>query len=301
MSKGEVLTIEHISKSYKRTQALKNVQLEIGEGCYGLLGPNGAGKSTLINILATLIRPDSGMVHMGEIDWNNPKAVRRIISYVPQRFGMYPYVTVQEMLSYFACLKDVPVRETKKQIGRALELTGLTERKDSRIGRLSGGMLRRSAIAQSLLGEPRLLLMDEPTTGLDPEERNRFRNTLHTISQETIVLLSTHIVEDISVCCNRAAVLNNGTVLACGGLEDLRSAVRGQAYIISEEDYEHSVRKPPVLSRSRSRDGGELLLIRESLPKAIPLTKPSLEECYMLLRAESNASKEKQKGGKVIA
>src|SRR5687767_10186088 len=210
------LSIRNISKTYPNgVQALKDVTLTIPEGMYGLLGPNGAGKSTLMRMIATLQEPDSGTIHLGEIDVLRQKdAVRRTLGYLPQEFGVYPKVSAEALLDHFALLKGVADRRERKAVVEALlRQTNLWEVRRQKLGGYSGGMRQRFGVAVALLGNPRLLIVDEPTAGLDPAERVRFLNLLSELGENSAVILSTHIVEDVSELCTRMAIIDRGEIL----------------------------------------------------------------------------------------
>src|SRR5689334_4497270 len=209
------LRIEHLSKTYPNgTRALDDVSLSIAPGMFGLLGPNGAGKSTLMRIIATLQEPDTGTVHLGDIDVLREKeAVRRTLGYLPQEFGVYPKVTAEDLLDHFAVLKGITDRAERRRLVTALlEQTNLQNDRSKQLGGYSGGMRQRFGIAVALLGDPRLIIVDEPTAGLDPEERVRFLNLLSELGQNSIVILSTHIVDDVSELCSRVAIIDRGRI-----------------------------------------------------------------------------------------
>ncbi len=210
------LHIRGVSKTYPNgVQALKDVSLTIPSGMYGLLGPNGAGKSTLMRILATLQEPDEGSIRLGDIDVVNQKdAVRETLGYLPQEFGVYPKVSAEELLDHFALLKGIAERRARKEVVESLlRQTNLWEVRKQRLGGYSGGMKQRFGVAVALLGNPKLLIVDEPTAGLDPAERVRFLNLLSEIGENSVVLLSTHIVEDVSELCTRMAIIDRGEIL----------------------------------------------------------------------------------------
>lgn len=213
------LHIENLSKQYPNgTKALQDVSLTIPLGMFGLLGPNGAGKSTLMRTLATLQEPDSGRAFLGEIDVLKQKdEVRKVLGYLPQEFGLYPKVTAEALLTHFAALKGIGnPKERRETVHALLRQTNLYEHRSQSLGSFSGGMKQRFGIAQALLGNPRLIIVDEPTAGLDPEERVRFHNLLSAIGENIIVILSTHIVSDVSVLCRKMAVIHQGRVLVTG-------------------------------------------------------------------------------------
>ena len=210
------LNIRNISKTYPNgVQALKDVSLTIPPGMYGLLGPNGAGKSTLMRMIATLQEPDTGTIHLGDIDVVNQKdAVRQTLGYLPQEFGVYPKVSAETLLDHFALLKGIAARRDRKEVVEALlRQTNLWDVRKQKLGGYSGGMRQRFGVAVALLGNPKLLIVDEPTAGLDPAERVRFLNLLSELGENSVVLLSTHIVEDVSELCTRMAIIDQGEIL----------------------------------------------------------------------------------------
>jgi ABC-2 type transport system ATP-binding protein len=227
------LRIENLSKQYPNgTQALQNVSLNIQLGMFGLLGPNGAGKSTLMRTLATLQEADSGRAVMGDIDILRQKdAVRRVLGYLPQEFGLYPKVSAEDLLSYFAVLKGISnAKERRELVQSLLQQTNLYEHRRKALGSFSGGMKQRFGIAQALLANPRLIIVDEPTAGLDPEERVRFHNLLSMIGQNIIVILSTHIVSDVSDLCSAMAIIHEGRVRVAGNPLELVAELDGKVW-----------------------------------------------------------------------
>ncbi|UCD05503.1 MAG: ABC transporter ATP-binding protein, partial [candidate division WOR-3 bacterium] len=210
------LAINNLSKTYPNgTQALKNVSLKISTGMFGLLGPNGAGKSTLMRTIATLQEADEGTIQLNGIDVLNQKQrVRELLGYLPQEFGIYPEVTAEHMLDHIAVLKGIHDKKERRQlIIDLLHQTNLWELRRTRLGEFSGGTKQRFGIAQALIGSPQLIIVDEPTAGLDPQERNRFHNILSEIGEHVVVILSTHIVDDVSELCTNMAIIHEGEVL----------------------------------------------------------------------------------------
>ncbi len=227
------LQLSNISKTYPNgVQALKNVSLTIPAGMYGLLGPNGAGKSTLMRILATLQEPDEGSVRLGEIDVLKQKAeVRKTLGYLPQEFGIYPKVSAEKLLGHFAVLKGIAERQARREVVNALlQQTNLWEVRKQKLGSFSGGMKQRFGVAIALLGNPKLMIVDEPTAGLDPAERARFLNLLSELGENSAVLLSTHIVEDVSELCTRMAIINEGEILLEAEPQKAMEALRGRIW-----------------------------------------------------------------------
>jgi ABC-type multidrug transport system ATPase subunit len=227
------LVIENLSKTYPNgVQALRNVSLQIPAGMFGLLGPNGAGKSTLMRTIATLQEPDSGSIRLGTLDVLKDKdAVRRTLGYLPQEFGVYPKVSALEMLTHFAVLKGiVDARERKETVDAILQRTNLYDVRKRKLGTFSGGMKQRFGIAQALLGNPTLIIVDEPTAGLDPAERLRFNNMLSEIGENVVVILSTHIVDDVSDLCSRMAIIASGQVLLSGDPLRIIDGLKGRVW-----------------------------------------------------------------------
>jgi ABC-2 type transport system ATP-binding protein len=227
------LSIRNLSKRYANgVQALDNVSLDIAPGMFGLLGPNGAGKSTLMRTLATLQEADSGTATLDDIDVLRDKdRVRRLLGYLPQEFGVYPKVTAAEMLDHFSRLKGITDSKARRAtVDALLERTNLTAVRKQKLGGFSGGMRQRFGIAQALIGNPKLIIVDEPTAGLDPEERVRFHNLLADIGQDVIVILSTHIVDDVADLCPNFAVISKGRVLLSGDPNQSVEKLRGRIW-----------------------------------------------------------------------
>lgn len=227
-----MLTIRNLSKSYGNVQALRDVSLQIPTGMFGLLGPNGAGKSSLMRTIATLQDPDSGTIVFNEIDVvANKPTIRRTLGYLPQDFGVYPKVSAIDMLDHLAVLKGyVNKRERADAVEALLKQVNLWDVRKRKLGTFSGGMRQRFGIAQALIGNPKLVIVDEPTAGLDPEERNRFLNLLADIGSQVVVILSTHIVEDVTDLCPRMAVICRGQVLMSGEPREAIAAMRDRVW-----------------------------------------------------------------------
>ena len=227
------LEIRNLSKTYTNgIKALDDISLSISTGMFGLLGENGAGKSTLMRIIATLQNADRGSIHFGDIDvLKTPEELRRRLGYLPQEFGVYPAVTAEELLTHIADLKGIAnTGERREQVEALLEKVNLWPERKRKIGGYSGGMKQRFGIAQALLGNPQLIIVDEPTAGLDPVERNRFYNLLSEIGESTVVILSTHIVEDVSTLCNEMAILSGGRILRTGTPHAIEQSLAGMLW-----------------------------------------------------------------------
>ena len=281
------LTIDALTKRYSGgVQALSNVSITLGPGVLGLLGPNGAGKSTLMRILATITQPTSGKVLWNNSDVaRNPDALRDVLGYLPQDFGVYPNLSALEFLEYLAAVKGIAAR---RRIGELLEVVNLTEVAKRPLGGYSGGMRQRVGIAQALLNDPQLLIVDEPTAGLDPEERVRFRNLLSELSGERIVILSTHIVSDIEAVATNIAILAHGRLLANGSPESILESVNGQVWelVVPSVDLPILRHKYPISSTAHRSDGVHVRIVSPAPPMmpgarvARPL-EPSLEDAYL--------------------
>jgi len=232
------LIIKDLNKVYPNgVKALNNINLTINKGMFGLLGPNGAGKSTLMRTVATLQDPDSGSIHLGEIDAVKEKTeLRKVLGYLPQDFGFYPKVSALKLLEHFAVLKGITNKKERRELVDALlEQTNLFEVRKRNVSEYSGGMRQRFGIAQALIGNPKLIIVDEPTAGLDPAERNRFHNVLSEIGEQVIVILSTHIVDDVKSLCNQMVVMNKGTILLEGTPAEAVATVQGNIWQASIE------------------------------------------------------------------
>ena len=247
------LVIKNISKTYDNgVQALKNVNLEIKNGMFGLLGPNGAGKSTLMRTVAALQDSDSGTINFGEINVSeNKQKLREILGYLPQEFGVYPKISCYELLNHMAVMKGVVNSKIRKDVVESLlHQTNLWEAKDRSLGTYSGGMKQRFGIAQALIGDPKLIIVDEPTAGLDPMERNRFHNLLSEIGENVVVILSTHIVDDVRDLCNDMAIILDGEVKVMGEPINLIKALNGKVWkgLVNKKDVPKIEQENQVIS-----------------------------------------------------
>ncbi len=228
-----MLTVRNLGHTYTNgTRALSGIDLQIPKGMFGLLGPNGAGKSTLMRSIATLQTPTEGSIHFGDIDvLREPEKLRARLGYLPQDFGVYPRVSARSLLDHIAVLKGIAGRgERRDTVETLLAQVNLWDVRDKAVAGFSGGMRQRFGIAQALIGRPELIIVDEPTAGLDPEERNRFNNLLVEIGENVVVILSTHIVEDVSDLCTRMAVISAGQVLLSGSPQDLIKTIQGRVW-----------------------------------------------------------------------
>ncbi len=283
-----MLEIQGLTRSYGRTLALDGVSLSVGPGVLGLLGPNGAGKTTLMSILATVTRPSAGtFAWQGRDGLRDPLAVRRELGYLPQDFGLHGQLTAREFLRYVGRLKGLSGRTLERRLGELLEVVNLRGAADRRLAGYSGGMRQRVGIAQALLGDPRLLIVDEPTVGLDPEERLRFRNLLSEIAHGRVVILSTHIVSDVEAVAERIAVLRRGRLVALARPEELLRSAEGRVFraLVAPERLAEAQRRLSVASLLRRPEGVQVRFVgAPDWPGAEPV-EPTLEDAYLLAQA----------------
>jgi len=289
------LIIDSLSKTYPNgVQALKNVSLQLNKGMFGLLGPNGAGKSSLMRTIATLQEADSGSIMLDELNvLKNKTAVRQLLGYLPQEFGVYPKISAERMLDHIAQLKGIGnAAERKDLVHHLLENVNLIKDRKKNLGTYSGGMKQRFGIAQALIGDPRLIIVDEPTAGLDPVERNRFYNLLSHLGENTIVILSTHIVEDVSTLCARFAIICQGEVLYAGEPDTAVNELEGRIFSRAIEKNElHDFRKNFNVISTQLKSGKLFIrVLHETDPGAgFAVSQPGLEDVYfsnIALRAD---------------
>ena len=278
---ASTIRIEGIEKSFGRTRALRGVSFETGTGITGLLGPNGAGKTTLLRMLATVLAPDRGELRVlgrDPTDVEQRLTIRRRLGYMPQEPGFHRNFTAFEFVDYLAILKEMTDRRTRHdEVRRVLQTVGLGDVARKKIKALSGGMRRRVALAQALLGEPELLVLDEPTAGLDPEQRLRFREIISAIAERQTVILSTHQTEDVAALCERVVVIAEGEVLFDGTPRDLAEAARGHVWIADDRD--PGARLSWRTGEGRHRHIGDA-------PTDAVLVEPTIEDAYLLLCGE---------------
>lgn len=287
------IQIEHLNKAYGKRKVLKDINLRIPAGMYGLLGENGAGKTTLLRILSTLSEPDSGSIQINGIGISQKKEIRRIIGFLPQEFSVYPNMSVCKALDYLGILSELPSKERRERIISLLKLVNLEQEKDTRFKNLSGGMKRRFGIAQALLNHPEVLLVDEPTAGLDPEERLRFYNLLAELSGDRIILLSTHIAADLQAVCSNAAVLSDGHIVFAGSIPELVKLGEGRVYSASVRREDINAFRQRYRVVRISPDGANLtcrFLSDSPPPISCTVCEAELEDSYMYLL--SNYKKE---------
>jgi ABC-2 type transport system ATP-binding protein len=279
-----MLRLSQVSKTYPGgVHALETVSLDISAGLFGLLGPNGAGKSTLMRIIATLQSPDSGKLQFGDIDVLRDKtALRRVLGYLPQEFGSYPRTSAQSMLEHFAALKGLHGTARKAEVERLLVLTNLWAVRKRSVDTYSGGMKQRFGVAQALLGNPRLVIVDEPTAGLDPAERRRFQNLLVELGQDRVVILSTHLVDDVEDLCPRVAILGQGRILAEGTPGALITALEGQLWksVVPREEVADLRTRHSVISCRLKSGSMEVRALALECPSGMERAAPTLEDVY---------------------
>lgn len=264
-----MLTAKNIYYNYKGKAVLNDVSLDLSNGVYGLLGPNGSGKTTLLRCIAGIIIPQKGTIERPER-----------IGYLPQSFGMYPELTVYEALRYFAIIKGISDVMCDEIVMSSIELTNLEKQKDEKIGRLSGGMVRRVGIAQAIIGEPGLIIVDEPTTGLDPEERMRFKNLIARIRGTQTIVIATHIVDDVESLCNQIILLKNGRIVCQEKTESLRDAADGFVYSVPWQE-RGSLTEPFTIMQDETANGqGFLRVLAPNQQPGIQIS-PTLEDGYM--------------------
>ena len=290
------LLINHVGKKYSGdVWGLKEFSLQLKPGILGLLGPNGAGKSTLMNILATITRPTEGAVSWNGVDIaRKPDELRQVLGYLPQSFGIYPNLSAQEFLEYMSAVKGLDGRTARRRIDELLHLVNLTEVRKRPLGDYSGGMKQRIGIAQALLNDPQLLIVDEPTVGLDPEERVRFRNLIADLAGERIIILSTHIVSDVEATATRIIIANHGRLIMDTNAEELLRVVEGKVW----EWIVPTAKLPEVKSRYlvsgtlRRTDGMQMRVISRAAPaQDARLVTPTFEDAYLKLISSGSNGK----------
>jgi len=289
------LSIERVGKKYRGgVHALDAFSLELGPGVLGLLGPNGAGKSTLMRILATVTKPTDGRASWNGVDIaKKPDTVRAVLGFLPQDFGIYPNLSAQEFLEYIAAAKGIDARAAKKRIDELLALVNLSDARKRQLGGFSGGMRQRVGIAQALLNDPQLLIVDEPTAGLDPEERVRFRNLLSELGGERIIILSTHIVSDVEATATHIALINKGKLVASAAPEDLLRDVEGRVWewIVPSAELTDAKQRFRISSTIRRSDGVRVRAVSETAPTPnAQRVAPTLEDAYLLHVAPAAAA-----------
>ena len=280
------LSIKNVSKTYSNNvEALKDVTLEVGNGMFGLLGPNGAGKSTLMRTIAGLQELDSGSITVGDIDVSKHKhELRKILGYLPQEFGLYPKVNALELFDHLATMKGITDSKERGKLTKSLlSQTNLWKYRNRKLGTFSGGMKQRFGIAQALIGEPKLIIVDEPTAGLDPTERNRFHNLLSAIGENVIVILSTHIVEDVSDLCSKMAIIKDGKVKLVGEPLNLVKDLKAQVWtgLVTKKDFKNVKNDHQVISSKLSMGKVQIRVLSDQEPiDDFIQVDPEIEDLY---------------------
>lgn len=291
-----MLSIKNISKTYNNgVKALNSVNIDIPKGMFGLLGPNGAGKSSLMRTIATLQQADSGSIQFDNIDvLSQPNELRQRLGYLPQDFGVYPRVSAFDLLDHLAILKGLKNKaERKEVVDGLLAHTNLFQHRKKAVSGFSGGMRQRFGIAQALIGDPDLLIVDEPTAGLDPEERNRFHNLLVTLGEDKVIILSTHIVDDVSELCSNMAVLGNGEILLQGNPLEITAKLNGQIWrkTVSLEEAAELEQSLPVISKRLFAGRTVINVLADAPPEGFESTPATLEDVYFsTLHASRNTA-----------
>ncbi len=279
----DVIEIRNVSKFYGRKQALKNIDLTVKQGMFGLLGRNGAGKTTLMKTLAALQRKQSGEITVCGIPIENAKEIRGITGYLPQDFSMYGGMTVYEALDYLGTLSGMDKKTRTERIELLLKKVNLTDCKGKKFKTLSGGMKRRVGIAQALIHDPKTLIVDEPTAGLDPEERIRFRNLLCEVAEERIVILSTHIVGDVEAACEDMAIMNEGSILWQGSVSELIKNAEGKVYsILTPKKFLPQIKKDHIVTGMLTQgNSATVRIVSENKPDGAVPVEPNCEDAYI--------------------
>ncbi len=287
------LTIKQVSKCYRgNVWALRNFSLTVGPGVLGLLGPNGAGKTTLMSILATITRTTEGKVTWnGEDLAQHPNAIRSVLGYLPQDFGVYPNLNAVEFLEYLAAVKGLDGATARRRIDELLNVVNLADVRKRPLGNYSGGMKQRIGIAQALLNDPQLLIVDEPTVGLDPEERVRFRNLLSELSGERVVILSTHIVSDVEATATHIALINRGSLVVHAAPEDLLRQIECKVWesVIASDQLNATKQRYLTSGTVRRSDGVHVRLLADEPPPDAQHVAPTLEDAYLYLLSNHRA------------
>ena len=287
------LQIENLTKTYSnKIKALDNVNLKIGKGMFGLLGPNGAGKSTLMRTIATLQSPDSGTITFNEIDvLTDQLSLRKVLGYHPQSFGVYPKMSAEELLNYFALLKGISIKKERDElVDKLLDITNLIDVKRKNVDGYSGGMKQRFGIAQLLLNNPKLIIVDEPTAGLDPAERQRFLNVLREVGTNSTVIFSTHIVDDVKELCNDMAILNGGKILKHIKPVDATTEIKNKIWIkvLERKDLDKAEKEFNILSSNYNVDNSLTIRVFSEKKPGVGFKKsePQLDDVYFIALKE---------------
>ena len=277
-----MLNIKNHVKKFGRKMANDNISFYFDEGVYGLLGPNGSGKTTLMRSILGLYKSNKGEITYGGQNVLKDRTYIQEVGYLPQAFNMFKELKLYEMMAYFACLKEIDRKDQQAEIEKCLKYVGLNERSDSNVKSLSGGMIRRAGIAQALLGDPRLIIVDEPTAGLDPEERTRFKNVLVKLRAHKTIIISTHIVEDVEMVCDNIIIMKDGKIIKSGSKESIVEMTKGMVCTVPASQETSLQGNYQIVKRSLV-DGSEVLRVVSDTWQEGSYVEPSLEDSYIAL------------------
>lgn len=273
-----MLEILDLHKSFRKKEVLKGISINSKTGIYGLLGTNGAGKTTLMRCVVNLYNPTKGCIKFEGKDITKNVEYSKNIGYLPQKFGLFKELTVYEMLEYFATLKKIPKESIDEYIKSSLQTVNLENKMNDKISTLSGGMIRRVGIAQAILGDPKIIIFDEPTAGLDPEERIRFKNLLSDIKKDKIIIISTHIVEDVEACCDKIIIMDDGKILREGTSQEIKSIADKKVFKVAQGT---KVNSNDFVLKTFEKDGENYLRILSNENKGYISLEPTIEDGYM--------------------
>ncbi len=277
---NHILKLDNINKSFRKKNVLKNISYTFDGGIYGLLGPNGAGKTTLMRCIVSLYKHESGNLTYNDKEIEDIKGYGNIVGYLPQKFGLFKELTVNEILKYFCSIKGISCEAENDEIDRCLQLVNLEEQKNVKCKKLSGGMIRRLGIAQAILGAPQIIIFDEPTTGLDPEERLRFKLLLKNLSRDTIIIISTHIVEDVEAVCDKILIMNDGTIIEALTTGDIKKTASGKVYEVPYDEIKN-INGNHFIEKQYEKDNGIYCRVLSSEPQNFPALEPIVEDGYL--------------------
>lgn len=275
-----MLTVRNLNKNFRKKEVLKGFTYDFDCGVYGLLGPNGTGKTTLIRCITGVYNIKKDTVLYNGKCITNDKNYLSTVGYLPQKFGLFKDLKVREMMELMASLKNVDKAKTKPMIEECAELVNLSDRMEDRVGTLSGGMIRRLGIAQALIGDPAIIIFDEPTAGLDPEERLRFKNIISQIKKDKVIIISTHIVEDVEASCDTVVIMKNGSIGASGSCSQIKEIAQGKTYLVSEDEKE-SIKGDYIIQRQFEENGRNVMKILSESPQNLEQVNPSVEDGYI--------------------
>lgn len=275
-----MLTVRNLNKNFRKKEVLKGFTYDFDCGVYGLLGPNGTGKTTLIRCITGVYNIKKDTVLYNGKCITNDKNYLSTVGYLPQKFGLFKDLKVREMMELMASLKNVDKAKTKPMIEECAELVNLSDRMEDRVGTLSGGMIRRLGIAQALIGDPAIIIFDEPTAGLDPEERLRFKNIISQIKKDKVIIISTHIVEDVEASCDTVVIMKNGSIGASGSCSQIKEIAQGKTYLVSEDEKE-SIKGDYIIQRQFEENGRNVMKILSGSPQNLEQVNPSVEDGYI--------------------